>query len=281
MDPENSNRQKINLLLDELLQNSEQEQAFLQSLESYKSRELPIEIFGERVETLEAEKDRLFNIVALWLKSPLNSLEMLVKMLLQDVDRLDKTSLASFLQHLDSQVHQLQFSMRNLIEWACLEVKNYQFQPELFDIATIADKVASKLKPQAEKKGISLDNNISGNQSVFADEKMIQLILFNLLENAIKFSTKEAAITIFITVQNEQITVSIKDTGIGMGKAKQRNIFNLARKTQQKGTANENGFGLGLVVCKAILELHNTSLTIESERGVGTTVSFTLPSKQD
>lgn len=271
-------KEKIYQHLEAYFSTEERAEQLLKTLEQHPNIAELIPQQKEEIEALNIEKEKLFNIAAFWLKSPLNSLEMLVNMLNDDFERLDKDSLKPFLGHIKNQVDQLQFSMRNFIEWSCIEVENYQFQPAEFDVSSVAKKVYEKMFAHAEKKGIVLKNNLSDNSLAVGDEKMITLVLFNLVENALKFSMKDAVVELsYHLTDDNKALISVKDTGIGMGKAKQKGVFNIARKAPQKGTANENGFGLGLVVSKALLDLHDTAFTIESERGKGTDISFTLP----
>ncbi len=239
-------------------------------------------LLEEHLASEQQEKKRLLNVVALWLKSPLSSLQTLASMLHAETKKEEHAAIEPFAEHLLNQVNTLQNTSKNLLEWACLAVENYSYAPEPVSVLDIAQAIVVQYAPYAEKKGIDLrfENNLRQDAAfqVQADRRMLRIILENLVENAIKFSTKEGEVVLQLTNNTPgKITFTVKDSGIGMGNAKQRNAFNIARKSEQRGTANEQGFGLGLAVTKALLSLHQAAIQLESERGKGTTISFQLP----
>lgn len=241
------------------------------------SLEEKLQAAEEKIKQLEGEKDKFFNIISFWLGSPLSSMKMLSEMLLADSERMDKNGILEFNKHLNNQIMSLHSQMGNLIEWTSFEVGNFSVNKTAFDLKTCIEKTLKLHQPQADKKNIVINNLLTQKISVLGDEKMLSVALSNLLSNAVKFCKKEDTITIATQeLESGKIQISIKDTGIGMGKAKMRNIFNPERKSMQKGTANESGFGIGMPLIKKILELHDTILTLESSQGQGTLATFVL-----
>jgi signal transduction histidine kinase len=166
--------------------------------------------------------------------------------------------------------------MGNLIDWSSLEVRNFEKKEGEFNLSELIEKVAEKYKNQFEKKQIRLKIEIEPTISVNADQAMIRKSIENLLTNSLKFTLKGGNVTISTKKESGKASFSLTDSGIGMSSAKIANIFNPSRKATQKGTANELGLGMGLIVAKAYLQLHNSELSIESEQGKGTTIGFEL-----
>ena len=114
---------------------------------------------------------------------------------------------------------------------------------------------------------------------VVGDENIINLVMRNLLNNAIKYSKKESLITVNITPQNGHLAVSVKDRGVGMSRKLQRHIFEKEYHNTTRGTSNEKGTGLGLKLCKEYLEKQAGKIHLQSEKGKGSVVTFTIPLK--
>jgi len=113
--------------------------------------------------------------------------------------------------------------------------------------------------------------------SIFADPLMIETVMRNLLSNAIKFTNENGQIEITIQQIEDQIQFSIKDSGIGISKEDVENLFRIDSKVRRKGTNNEEGSGLGLLLCKEFVELNNGTISVISEPGKGSNFIFTIP----
>ncbi len=231
----------------------------------------------EELAGLKIQKEKFFSIVSYELGSPLNSLKSMADFLMMDVEAADNPFLLESAKMLMAQIEKLQQQMSNLIEWSNMEVKNYVFTCNTFAVREILETAVQLYEKQANTKSINLVYKPSKSILVSGDSRMLQLVVNNLVANAVKFCRKGDSIEISATVQDHEALIQIKDTGIGMGQAKIDNLFNVNRKATQKGTANENGYGLGLITCKVILDLHNTPLRVQSEQGKGSTFSFGLP----
>lgn len=230
----------------------------------------------EDIQNLQAQKDKFFSIISYELGSPLNSLKSMADFVMMDIQEIDNPMVVESVKMLYAQIEKLQNQMSNLIEWANMEVKNFVFSPQIFAIREVLETAIQSYEKSANNKSISLHYQPSQMMLVKGEQRLIQMVINNLLSNAIKFSRKGDSIEIMTQIIDNQALISLKDTGIGMGQAKIDNVFNIARKATQKGTANENGYGLGLITAKSILELHTTTLQIKSEQGKGSTFSFNL-----
>jgi signal transduction histidine kinase len=128
-------------------------------------------------------------------------------------------------------------------------------------------------------KNITLDVSLPENTLAFADKTMIGTVVRNLLSNAIKFTHADGKIELAVTEQKDTFVVSIKDNGIGMTSETRNKLFHIDSQHSTSGTEGESGSGLGLIVCKELVEKNGGTLTVESEEGKGTMFYFTLKTK--
>jgi signal transduction histidine kinase len=127
------------------------------------------------------------------------------------------------------------------------------------------------------KKNILLVNQIDSNTLVYADTNMIQSVVQNLVSNAIKFTNAGGQITLSSQIKESLIEVAVSDTGVGMKEDDLEKIFRIDAHHTTLGTAQEKGTGLGLLLCKDLIEKHGGAIWVESTYGKGTTFRFTLP----
>ena len=225
----------------------------------------------------QGECEKLLTIISYDLGSPLNSLKSIADLLMLDVQMVDNPMLSDSARYLNTQIETLQQKMANLIEWASIRVKNYQFKPESFKLCDIAQKLIDDLRKQAQNKGIKVNLPEEREIWVRADRNMMRVVLQNFLSNAVKFARKGDQITLECENTENTVKLSITDTGIGMSPAKIQGIFQIERKNNQRGTANEAGLGLGMPIVKTLLALHEIPFEIASERGKGTSISLEIP----
>ncbi len=127
-----------------------------------------------------------------------------------------------------------------------------------------------------------MENLAAENVKIFADEKMINSVLLNLISNSLKFTRKNGTVTLNAKESGDQmIEISISDTGVGMPKGKVEKIFKIGEKIGSKGTDGELSTGLGLLLCKEFVEKHNGNIWVESEENVGSTFYFTVPASRE
>ncbi len=232
----------------------------------------------KQVQDLKEQLDKIYNIISFDLGSPLRSLKSMIDLVQLDVENIDNPLVAESVRYLNLQMDKLLSQLGNLLVWSSLQVKNFSLKIEDFDVSKVIDDLFIFYEKQATQKGVSISKEINQNTMLLVrgDKPMIQQAMSNFVSNAVKFSKKGDSVVIGIKIDGNKIIVCIKDTGIGMGKAKIQNLFNPSRKSTQKGTANESGLGLGMITAKAILDLHQSQLQIWSEQGKGTEVSFDL-----
>jgi signal transduction histidine kinase len=135
----------------------------------------------------------------------------------------------------------------------------------------------SDMHLSADKKDIKLVSGIKGPIFLFADKNMLNTILRNLLGNAVKFTQKSGTVTIDAVYEADELTVSVKDTGIGIPADKINELFRIDTKYTRPGTFKESGTGLGLKLCKEFIEIQGGKIWVESVVNAGSKFSFTIP----
>jgi signal transduction histidine kinase len=150
------------------------------------------------------------------------------------------------------------------------------YNPKAVDIQSVAQENIELFTPVAEAKNITLKNEILTTSPVFSDESALQTIIRNLVNNAIKFTPEGGEVSISTEEKGDKIFIKINDTGTGIAADKLEKLFSL-NKQSSKGTAGEKGSGLGLMLCKELVELNKGTIQAISELGKGSSFVFSLP----
>lgn len=244
-----------------------------------KLAELQLAKQTEELKELNATKDKFFSIIAHDLKNPFNAILGFSNLLITDFHELDTKEILKYLNNINNSSKQAFTLLENLLLWARSQTGTIDFQPEILDLRDLVLNIIELLENQARKKSISISSCIKDHCPVKADKNMIETILRNLLTNAIKFTPKNGKIVVSITGHNDQVEISVKDTGVGIAKENMEFIFRIERKTTTLGTEKETGSGLGLILCKEFVEKHGGKIWAESELGRGSNFKFTIPTK--
>ena len=225
-----------------------------------------------------AAKDTFFNIIAHDLTNPTivfqSGLEMLHAHLRDsgDQEALDiSTELHKTSDHLSA-------LLDHLLTWARLQSGRFPYHPAHTDLCYTASYAVNQTLQAAHQKQMSVISTIQEGMEVYADEDMVQVVLRNLITNAIKFTPEGGNISVDAREHGDSVEVSVSDNGVGMSDEKRQRVFRVGEKRiSSPGTSNEKGTGLGLIVCREFVETHGGRIWVESEEGKGSTVRFTLP----
>ncbi len=244
---------------------------------SKKINETALKKYSEELQELNQSKDKFFSIIAHDLRSPFYGLLGLTKILKNEYDSLPSEETKVYLDELFSATSNIYTLIENLLEWSRIQTGKLIFRPENFDFKELLDEVATLLHQTAKLKSISIENCIDECLLISADRAMIRSLMQNLISNAIKFTKPGGSVKISCTISdNKNIEIVVQDNGIGMDAEKISNLFKIDKNTSSTGTSSEKGTGLGLLICKEIIEKHNGQLNINSEIGKGTCISFEL-----
>ncbi len=219
-------------------------------------------------------KDKLFSIIGHDLRGPILSL----KQLLQETE--DEKVIKRFIPKLKNDVEHIHFTLNNLLIWGKTQMKGFKIFQKQINLHTIASNNIKLFTDIIEKKELNILLQIPDNSYAFADEDHIDLILRNILNNAIKFTPKGGVITISSKQNNNRIETTVADTGKGISKNDIHKIFNDNEHFSTYGTNNEKGTGLGLSLCKEMIELNKGEIWVKSEENIGSSFTFTLPTSK-
>jgi two-component system sensor histidine kinase/response regulator len=232
--------------------------------------------YTEELERLNTAKDKFFSVVAHDLINPFQGLLGYIEILNseENLTEEEKKQYISNLQTLSGNLYSL---VKNLLHWSRLQSGTLKIEKSEINLREIAEEVIKPLAINSLRKNIDIINQIPDGLTVFADEMSVRLILSNLITNAIKFTDNNGEITVYTKLKPEGVFLCVKDTGVGISLEQKQLLFNGGSLLSAPGTHNEQGTGLGLVLCKRLIELHNGSIKIDSLPHVGTTVELFIP----
>jgi two-component system, sensor histidine kinase and response regulator len=252
------------------------------------SRDMLIKYNKELVEArdelkkINDSKDTFFSIIAHDLRGPFSGFLGLSELLLDEYDDLQQEEISQIADSMNKAAKRLYSFLENLLEWSRSQMGRVEFYPNRLDISETITRIYSLFSVTAEDKKINTVSNIPKDTFVYADNNMLNTILRNLVSNALKFTKQGGQITVDVNNENDDfLIVSVADNGVGMNDEAKDKIFRIDTKHSTPGTANEQGSGLGLLLCKDLVEKHNGRIWVESEVGKGTTFYFTLPLKEE
>lgn len=231
------------------------------------------------LEILNRQKDRFFSILAHDLRSPFNALLGLSQHLLDQRAHLTPAERDEFLTAIHHSVRDLYALLENLLEWARVQMmKGAQFEPTVTNLRDLVTAAIASMRTMARQKGVQVDNAVEAFL-VRVDRDMIGAVLRNLLENAVKFTDTGGRVTVAATGDDGWVAVTVADTGVGMAPELVQRLFRLDEKVTTPGTGGERGTGLGLLLCKELVERHGGRISVSSRLGAGTSFRFTLPAE--
>lgn len=256
--------------------NEQTEVIRLEKEEIEKQKEI-IEIQAADLKESNKTKDKFFSIIAHDLRNPFQAMVGYSEMLLLDYKNLSEEELQEQLEIIQSSSIKLLGLTNNLLSWANLQTGKISSEPLKLQLNSILEKNINLFEQSAIQKNIELRIGKSEIASIYADPNMIDTIVRNLISNALKFTPKGGKIEISLKVKGERVLLKIQDNGIGMDENTLKNLFSIETNSSRDGTEQEQGSGLGLVLCKDMIDKNNGNLLIESEDGKGTTVSVEFP----
>ncbi len=228
---------------------------------------------------LNATKDRLFSIIAHDLKNPFNAIIGLTDMMrsnMKDYSQEDLIDMISMIHESSSTAHSL---LENLLDWARLQTGSLPLYPKSNNLLEAVNNTVSIQIAAINNKKLNIDYHIDEHATIIADAKMFNTILLNLISNAVKFTDEGGTIFINHKPTAEYNSIEISDTGIGLSNSQISKLFVIDKIESRMGTNNEPGTGLGLILCKELMELHQGSIKVTSTVGKGTTFTLIFPQK--
>ncbi|MDP4175166.1 MAG: PAS domain-containing sensor histidine kinase [Bacteroidota bacterium] len=231
----------------------------------------------EELKTSNAAKDKFFSIIAHDLRSPFTSLIGLSGIIVSDCDTMSNEEIKSFVINIHKSAMNVFNLLENLLQWSRIQTGRMEYVPAKFDIYDIVEQAISVLLGNAVKKGIDIISEVPLNSLVIADCNMVSSVIQNLISNSIKFTNRGGTVKISVNELVKYFEISVSDNGVGIPQKDIDKLFRIDVHHTTAGTGNEKGTGLGLILCKELIEKNGGKIWAESTPGEGTTFRFTLP----
>jgi signal transduction histidine kinase len=244
-------------------------------------RELKISEEKVKQANLELEKqistkNKFFSIISHDLRNPFSVLLGFSELLLKNHNKYDDAEREKIIRTLYGSSEKTFRLLENLLAWSRVQTNSIPFKPVKFDIKDIIDENILLLRSNAKIKNIEIVREYNA-ELVFADVDMVKTIVRNLLSNAVKFTLREGVITITTKRELSVVYISISDTGVGIAPDKIQKLFKIDKTYTTRGTENESGTGLGLLLSYEFAIKNNGEITVESEVNKGSTFTLSLP----
>ena len=237
-----------------------------------------IEQSENELRRLNAAKNKFFSIIAHDLKNPFHTVMGYSYLLSQEYNSFTEEERRKFADDIHHSTNNIFRLLQNLLEWSRSQTGRLTFTPREIELKLVVDNSVNVLRSLANQKNIRIEVNLDQSLKLFADPQMIETVLRNLVNNAIKFTPANGQIKIEACQTDGQITVSVKDSGIGISAEDAQNLFKIDSTVKRKGTNNEDGSGLGLILCREFVAKNNGNIWVCSTAGEGSSFFFTVPS---
>jgi signal transduction histidine kinase len=231
--------------------------------------------YVEDLKALNATKDKFFSIIAHDLKNPFNGMLGLSEILLESLQHKDT-------EHLEDIARQLYLSSKqgyklllNLLDWSRIQTGKLEVDLRPLNLRKVLEEALSSAQTTALSKNITLEFECPEELMVESDANILQTVIRNLVSNSLKFTHRSGFVKVLVYV-DEAVVIEVSDNGVGMTPEQLSNLFRVDASVSTPGTAKERGTGLGLILCKEFLEILHSNITVKSEKGVGSSLSFRL-----
>ncbi|ALO14788.1 Non-motile and phage-resistance protein [Salinivirga cyanobacteriivorans] len=239
-----------------------------------------IENQRKQLHELNISKDKFFSIIAHDLKNPIAGFLGLTEVMAQDMNSFTDQEKQEFIELIYKSSKQLHSLLENLLQWSRAQTGRLSYKPRRLNMHALFQENFSLIHANAEVKQIVVEEKVDNDLEVWADVDMVNTILRNLLTNAIKFSNNDSRITVYAEIEGDKVIISVKDEGIGISDEDLDKLFKIGYNKSKVGTANEEGTGLGLILCKEFAKRNGGDVMVDSKLGVGSIFSFSLPRAQ-
>ncbi len=229
---------------------------------------------------VNAAKDKFFSIISHDLRSPLGGLMQILEILDESYDSVEDDEKVQIIKEAASSSKMVFTLTENLLEWSRIQTGKIPYEPQKIEIVSLIDELELLYSQNLKNKQIALKVNIEPGASVFADLKMTNTILRNLISNAIKFTNTGGFVFISSESTENFTIIKIKDTGVGIDEKSSEKLFKSEVSYSTEGTAKEKGTGLGLVLCKELVDKQGGEIWVETAEGQGSTFYFSLPKEK-
>ncbi len=223
------------------------------------------------------EKDKFFSIISHDLMNPFNALLGFSQMLTVSAKNGDQEDCVEYSLIVHQSTKRILNLLQNLLVWSRMQNGKMKYTPKSVRIDELVSNTMMIIAPIAQNKEIKLDWNVNSDIIATIDPNMIGSVLQNLVTNAIKFTEKGGSVMLQAYTESNLLNFSVTDTGVGMDENRINKLFKIDKSSSSRGTDDEVGTGLGLIICKEFVEAHQGKIRVESTPGKGSNFSFSIP----
>lgn len=237
------------------------------------------DLMETKAQLMEANKtkDKFVSMIAHDLRNPLSGIQGLTELASLSLSREDHSEVDQYLEIIKESTKRGSDLIFNLLQWSRLQSSSIEFSPKVIDLNVHIKDTVALVFSSIQEKGLHLKIRKVEQLMTFADPFMLDIILRNLITNAIKYSFADGTITIDTRIEDGSVWVSIKDEGVGIEPLMVKNLFTISTIKSSDGTKGEKGTGLGLILCKEFITLNGGEIRVQSEPGKGSEFTFSLP----
>jgi PAS domain S-box-containing protein len=242
-----------------------------------KKSELQNAKYAEELKALNSVKDKFFSIISHDLRGPFQGFIGATELLASEIDTLNKKEIKDLAEALNLSLRKQLELLNTLLDWSRLQTGDFFINSESILLYDLLKDVLQPFVLLAVQKKIELINSVDNNIYVIADKNMLSLIIRNLVSNAIKFTNENGYVKVSAAKNEKFIEISVEDNGVGIAPDDIKKLFRMDLYFSTEGTLNESGSGLGLLLCKDIVDKYNGNIWVESELYNGSKFIFTIP----
>lgn len=246
-----------------------------------KNAELQLQKYADELKSANEARDRFYSIIAHDLRGPFQAFLNVSEMCATEIDTLTTEEIKIFATELNLALKRQYQLLTDLLDWTRLQTKDFNLNLENSKLHILVNEVIDSLALMSKQKEIKVKNKVDKNSFILTDTHLLKLALRNLISNGIKFTNRKGFVIISSKTLDGYIAVTVSDNGIGISKEDISKLFTRNERFSTDGTAMETGTGLGLMICKQIVEKHGGNIWIESELGKGSKFIFTIPESKD
>ncbi len=239
--------------------------------------QLQMKYIREKLVEANATKDKFFSIIAHDLRNPFNHLLGFSEILINKFESLSNEQILKFINNIHSSAQNMYRLLENLLSWSIVQLGTFDWSPAEFDINQIVKETLELLKTQAGSKKIKFNTDLKPGLRGYADVNMITTVFRNLVSNAIKFTPENGHIDINADIKDSLLHISVQDSGVGLSAENIEKLFRINVHFSRKGTNEETGTGLGLILCKEFVEKNGGKIWVKSKEEEGSQFCFTVP----
>jgi len=225
---------------------------------------------------MNATKDKFFSIISHDLKNPLTSL-LSISESIMEATRADQDEKSMGIGKIHDSIKEINALLENLLTWSRTQRGRLNFEPVNFNLAKMIEVNLNLHRAMAENKNVTLSHDLTVDMIAYGDRDMINTVIRNLLNNAIKFTSDGGTVKVDARKDGNMIQILVEDNGTGISEENLQKLFRIDVKFKTTGTSGEKGTGLGLVLCKEFVEKNGGTMTVESTINQGSIFGFTLP----